>query len=123
MKIFKYRTFEKWAKKQGVSDDDLKKAIIEIENGLIDASLGGNVYKKRLGKSGQGKRGAFRTILLIKLGDKVIFAHGFSKGEQGNITKNELEGFKIMAEAFLNLSNAQINTLIDNKNLIEVSND
>lgn len=123
MKIFKYRTFEKWAKKQGVSDDDLKKAIIEIENGLINANLGGNVYKKRLGKSGQGKRGAFRTILLIKLGDKVIFAHGFSKGEQGNITKNELEGFKIMAEAFLNLSNAQINTLIDNKNLIEVSND
>jgi hypothetical protein len=34
----------------------------------------------------------------MKLGDKVIFAHGFSKGEQSNITKNELEGFKIMAE-------------------------
>jgi len=79
MKIFKYRTFEKWAKKQGVSDDDLKKTILEIENGLIDANLGGNVYKKRIGKSGQGKRGAFRTILLMKLGDKAIFAHGFRK--------------------------------------------
>jgi hypothetical protein len=59
----------------------------------------------------------------MKLGDKVIFAHGFSKGEQGNITKNELEGFKIMAEAFLNLSTVQINALIENKNLIEVLND
>ncbi len=123
MKIFKYRTFEKWAKKQGVSDDDLKKAILEIENGLIDANLGGNVYKKRLGKSGQGKRDAYRTILLMKLGDKIIFAHGFSKGEQGNITKNELEGFKVMADAFLNLSTVQIDTLINNKNLIEVLND
>lgn len=59
----------------------------------------------------------------MKLDDKVIFAHGFSKGEQGSITKNELEGFKIMAEAFLNLSTVQIDTLIDNKNLIELAND
>lgn len=38
MRIFKYRTFEKWAKKQGLSDEDLKKAVLEIENGLIDAN-------------------------------------------------------------------------------------
>ena len=37
MKIFKYRLFEKWATKQGISDDDLKKAVFEIENGLCDA--------------------------------------------------------------------------------------
>jgi hypothetical protein len=59
----------------------------------------------------------------MKQGDKIIFAHGFAKGEKDNITKNELEGFKIMAEAFLNLTDVQINTLIDNKNLIEISND
>lgn len=123
MKIFKYRLFEKWANKQDVSDDDLKKAVLEIESGLIDANLGGNVYKKRLSRPGQGKRGAHRTILLMKLGDKVIFAHGFSKGEKDNISKTELEGFKIMAEAFLNLSDAQTKTLIDNQNLIEISND
>ncbi len=123
MKVFKYRLFEKWATKQGISDDDLRKAILEIENGLCDASLGGNVYKKRISRLGQGKRSAYRTILLMKQGDKVIFAHGFAKGEKDNITKNELESFKIMAEAFLNLTDAQINTLINNKNLIEISND
>ncbi len=123
MKVFKYRLFEKWATKQGISDDDLRKAILEIENGLCDASLGGNVYKKRISRLGQGKRSAYRTILLMKQGDKVIFAHGFAKGEKDNITKNELEGFKMMAEAFLNLTDAQINTLINNKNLIEISND
>lgn len=123
MKVFKYRLFEKWATKQGISDDDLRKAILEIENGLCDASLGGNVYKKRISRLGQGKRSAYRTILLMKQGDKVIFAHGFAKGEKDNITKNELESFKMMAEAFLNLTDAQINTLINNKNLIEISND
>lgn len=123
MKIFKYRLFEKWARKQNISDDDLKKAISEIENGLCDANLGGNVYKKRISREGEGKRSAYRTLLLMKQNDKVIFAHGFSKGEKDNITKTELEGFKVMAQVFLNLSQAQINTLIDNKNLIEISND
>jgi hypothetical protein len=123
MKIFKYRLFEKWATKQDISDDDLKKAVSEIENGLVDANLGGNVYKKRIRRLGQGKSSGYRTIFLMKQGDKVIFAHGFAKGEKDNITKTELEGFKIMAEAFLNLPQAQLNTLIDNKNLIEISND
>jgi hypothetical protein len=43
MRIFKYKTFEKWAKKQGLSNVDLKNAINEIEKGLIDANLGGDV--------------------------------------------------------------------------------
>ena len=123
MKIFKYRLFEKWARKQDISDDDLKKAISEIENGLCDANLGGNVYKKRISRVGEGKRGAYRTLLLMKQNDTVIFAHGFSKGEKDNITKTELEGFKIMAQTFLNLTQEQTNTLIANKNLIEISHD
>ena len=123
MKIFKYRTFEKWAKKHGLSDEDLKKATLEIENGLIDANLGGNVYKKRISRQGQGKRRAYRTLLLMKRGDKVIFAHGFAKGEQDNISKTELEGFKIMAEAFLNLTDAHTQNLCDKQNLIELTNE
>jgi hypothetical protein len=31
MRIFKYKTFEKWAKKQGMHNTDLKKAINELE--------------------------------------------------------------------------------------------
>jgi len=123
MRIFKYRTFEKWAKKQGLADEDLKKAMLEIENGLMDANLGGNVYKKRISRQGQGKSAAYRTLLLMKRGDKVIFAHGFAKGEKDNISKTELEGFKIMAEALLNLSDTQIQTLINNQHLTELSNE
>jgi len=120
MRIFKYKTFEKWAKKQGMSNADLKKTITEIQKGLIDANLGGDVYKKRIGLHGKGKRSSHRTIILMKIQDKAIFAHGFAKGEKGNITKNELEGFKVMANAFLSLNDEQINILIDKQNLIEV---
>jgi len=120
MRIFKYKTFEKWSKKQGMTNTDLKKAITEIQKGLIDANLGGDVYKKRIGLHGKGKRSSHRTIILMKFQDKAIFAHGFAKGEKGNITKSELEGFKVMANAFLNLGDEQINILIDKQNLIEV---
>ena len=120
MRIFKYRTFEKWAKKQGMSNTDLKKAVTEIQKGLVDANLGGDVYKKRVGIHGKGKRSSHRTIILMKIQDKAIFAHGFAKGEKGNITKNELESFKVMAKAFLNLDDKQIKILIDKQNLIEV---
>ncbi len=120
MRVFKYKTFEKWAKKQSISNDDLKKAITEIKNGLIDANLGGHVYKKRIGIHGKGKLSSHRSIILMKIHDKAIFAHGFSKGEKDNITKNELNGFKVMAEAFLNLDDEQINILVDKQNIIEV---
>jgi len=123
MRIFKHRVFEKWAKKQRLTDENLQKAILEINNGLIDANLGGNVYKKRISRQGQGKSGSYRTLLLMKRGDKVIFVHGFAKGEKDNISKTELEGFKIMAEALLNLTDTQIQTLIDNQQLMEISNE
>jgi hypothetical protein len=123
MRIFKYRTFDKWTKKQGLADDDLRKAIAEIEQGLIDANLGGNVYKKRIARQGKSKSGSYRTLLLMKQSDKVIFAHGFAKDEQGNITKNELEGFKTMATAFFNLTHEQLKHLCDNQSLIEINNE
>ncbi len=120
MRIFKYKIFEKWAKKKGMSDEDLKKAITEMQKGLIDANLGGGVFKKRIGIHGQGKRSSHRTIIFMRIKDKAIFAYGFAKGEKDNITKNELEGFKVMANAFLNLDDEQIDILIDKRNLIEV---
>ena len=30
-------------------------AVIEMKSGLIEANLGGNIYKKRIAKSGLGK--------------------------------------------------------------------
>ena len=47
MRILKSRWFTKWAKKEGLTDWALKNALIEMEQGLIDADLGGHVYKKR----------------------------------------------------------------------------
>ena len=46
MRIFKNKAFDKWAAKEGLTDDALRAAVSEIERGLVDAELGGHVLKK-----------------------------------------------------------------------------
>jgi len=45
VRIIKTRQFAKWSKTEHISDIALAKAIAEIENGLIDADLGGGLIK------------------------------------------------------------------------------
>ena len=74
MRIFKDRLFNKWAYKEGVTDKVLRVAVTEMEEGLIDADLGGHVYKKRVALHGRGKRGGARTLLALCRFDD--FSHG-----------------------------------------------
>lgn len=46
MLIYKTKMFAKWAIKERISDSALKNAVNEMEQGLIDAELGGHVYNK-----------------------------------------------------------------------------
>jgi hypothetical protein len=43
--------FARWARKEGVTDRALPAAVAEMESGLIDARLGGGLFKKRVGMS------------------------------------------------------------------------
>ncbi|GGP66021.1 hypothetical protein GCM10009347_34670 [Shewanella algicola] len=62
LKDFKWAEYSKtpdftsWAKNENVDDSALLAAIQEVENGLIDAKRGGNVIKKRVARTGQGKK-------------------------------------------------------------------
>ena len=97
MLIFKTRWFNKWAIREGISDRILKKSITEMNQGLIDANLGGNVYKKRIGLHGRGKRSSIRTILAFKEGERAFFIYGFARNELGNINEHELKALKTYA--------------------------
>ena len=55
----------RWKEKHGLSDQALVKAVAEMEQGLIDADLGGSVLKKRVALPGRGKRGGVRVIVWI----------------------------------------------------------
>ena len=63
MKIYKNRTFDRWARKEGLNNLSLCNAVNEMAAGLYDADLGGGLFKKRIAKPGKGKSGGFRTLV------------------------------------------------------------
>jgi hypothetical protein len=86
---------------------------------MIDADLGGGVYKQRVRRSGSGKSGSFRTILLLRLEEIAIFVDGFRKSDQANISQQELKAFRLIAKNLLVHPKAVAAALEEGK-LIEV---
>lgn len=79
MRILKNKWFERFALKQGITDNALKQAIGLVEQGLIDANLGAGVIKQRIAKHGQGKSSGFRTIILYCIKDKAFLCMALKK--------------------------------------------
>jgi len=48
MPIYKTRWFARWARKEGLGDKPLCQAVEEMLAGLVEADLGGNLFKKRI---------------------------------------------------------------------------
>ena len=94
-RVFKTRYFSRWFRNVGLSDAALYQAVKEMEKGLIEANLGGDVVKKRLALPGRGKRGGARTLVATNKDNRWFFLFGFRKNERANITSEELEGLDV----------------------------
>lgn len=120
MRIFKYLMFLEWAKKEEISDNALKKAIDEMEHGLLDANLGNGLYKQRVARKGQGKRGGYRTILAFKEKNRSVFMYGYAKNNRANISDKEEAVYKKLAAYYLEITDNKLETLINIGELFEV---
>lgn len=120
MRILKNKIFQRWAKDISLDDQNLVDAIEEMENGLFEASLGGGIYKKRMGIGNRGKSGGIRTIVAFKMNDKAFFVHGFAKNEKANISDKEKEELKSYAKLLFGLDEKQIKYAIQKGELVEV---
>jgi hypothetical protein len=119
-RIFKTPDFVSWANDEGVSDETLLAAIKEVETGLIDANLGGNVIKKRVARPNDGKSGGFRTIIAFKSNDNAFFIFGFAKNEKENLSLKEKKALKLLAKEYFSYDDKQLATALKVKELIEV---
>ncbi len=101
MRVFKTKWFARWADEEGVTDAALLDAVDEMSRGLIDANLGGQVFKKRVGIDGRGKSGGLRTLLAFRADDRAFFVFGFAKNVRANVSEKELRALKLMASELL----------------------
>ena len=120
MQVFKSKWFQKWAASEGLDDGAL---LEEMENGLIDARLGGHVIKKRVALPGRGKRGGSRTLVVYQQTDKAFFVYGFAKNERANISDKELKALKLLATELLSYTKLALAKAIKACELIEVYED
>ena len=123
MRVFKSKWFDKWATGEGLNDKTLLAAVAEMEDGLVDARLGGHVVKKRVALPGRGKRGGSRTLVAYRKADKAFFVYGFAKNERVNISTNELKALKLLATQLLSYTNPALIKAINAGELIEVHED
>lgn len=77
-RIFKTRWFERFARKQRITDAALVGAIARIEEGQVDADLGGGVIKQRIARSGHGKSSGYERSSFSAITRVQFFAYGFA---------------------------------------------
>jgi hypothetical protein len=112
-RAFKSAGFSRTARKAGITDKALCKAIAQVMAGQAD-DLGGGVFKKRLHDND------YRSIVLAKGGNFWVYEYLFAKKDRANIDEAELKGFRQLAKAYATLTPAQVAALLEGKDWIEI---
>jgi hypothetical protein len=120
MRIFKISRFTRFAFKEGISDEELRDIVNQLEAGQADADLGGGVYKVRIARPGAGKSGGYRVVVCFKSGEKSFFQYGFAKSVRGNINEKELRVYKQTARYLLALNDKQLDDLVKTGKYTEI---
>jgi hypothetical protein len=95
-------------------------AVEEVAAGLVDADLGGNVFKKRVPLRGRGKSGGARVLVATRLRERWFFLYGFAKNERGTIDPGELAALQMTAEALLEMDLSSLGAALRAGELSEI---
>jgi hypothetical protein len=120
MQKLKTKWFNKWAKKQKLTDEKLLVSIKDMEKNLSTSNLGGGLFKVRVASEGSGKSSSFRTIVVYRKDDRVVMVYGFMKKEQENLSSNELKSFKTLAKDILNLSIEELQQAVEKSVFVKI---
>jgi hypothetical protein len=119
-RVFKYTRFSRFAGKEGITDHELREVVEQLEAEQADANLGGDVYKVRIARPGEGKSGGHRVIVYFRNEYRTFFSYGFSKNDRGNISRKELKRFKEDAKIQFSFTEEQIEARLRNGIFIEI---
>ncbi|MER2473655.1 type II toxin-antitoxin system RelE/ParE family toxin [Photorhabdus laumondii] len=76
MRIFTTGDFATFMNDNSLTSVELCQSVQEVINGLVDANLGGNLFKKRIALAKAGKSGSARSVVAFRYNDKIIFIDG-----------------------------------------------
>ena len=121
MRLFKNTWFDRFAKGEGITDEQLRHIAAEVANDEVEANLGAGVFKKRVARAGEGKSGGYRVIMLFKdAQNRLLFVYAYPKSDRDTINQNEKKYFKKLAKDFFSYSDTDLTKLVGLGNLIEI---
>ena len=123
MRVFKSSRFQKFARKEKISDAMLCEAVERAERGQIDADLGAGLIKQRVARPGAGKSGGFRTLVFFHAETRAVFAFGFAKSDMANLDDAEEAYLKKAAKLVLGFADAQMDAEVAAGRMFEVNCD
>lgn len=118
--VFKTKAFAKFAAKSQISDEMLLESIKRADIGLIDADLGHGIIKQRIARVGQGRSGGYRILIFYQIKNRSYCVAGFAKNQQENLSDTELAALKALSTVYQQLSDDDIELLLQQKRLIEI---
>jgi len=120
VRIFKNTWFNRFADKEGITDGELREMVNQFEAGQADANLGGDVYKIRLARPGEGKSGGYRVIVFFRSEERTFYQYAYTKSSRDNISQKELRTYKRMAKINFAMSNRELADAINTGEFIEI---
>lgn len=115
MNAYLTKSFDRDAKRDGISDEDCQEVIRKAEKGLIDAELGGGLIKQRISRGNQGAARGSRAVIFYRRGTVAVFLHIFPKSRKANLSKTELTLYRNAAQELEKRTEAQLLAARDNK--------
>lgn len=121
MQVFKTKAFARFARREGIPDAVLLKAVASAEV-APDADLGGGVIKQRVARSG-------RQVGWVSNGDRIpaghlaFFVYGFAKNDQGNMSTAEERVLRKLARFLLTSTNDEQVALLKRGEIVRVEKD
>lgn len=97
MRVFKTKSFDRFCRRSRITDASLLIAIDDVVSGSVAVGLGGEVYKLRVARPGQGKSGGYRTVVAIRMDHRALFLFGFAKADQDNLDEQDIALAKKLA--------------------------
>jgi hypothetical protein len=120
LRVFKATTFARVAAKASIADRVLFRAAREVQGGIVEANLGGGVFKKRVAREGAGKSGGYRCIVVFDFGERLFFVDMFAKSDRDNISASDAKLFKQLAAELLNCDDAAVEKLLSSGAYVEI---
>jgi len=98
-------------------------AIAAIEREQAASDLGSGLYKVRVARPGQGKRGGYRTLIVYRAGIRAVVVFGYAKADLDNVSADELAFFRTLAKDLLALTEIELQRAIDGHVLYELGSE